>query len=221
MTKGIFITATGTDIGKTYISGLIVKKMKELGFNCGYFKPVLSGAESLNGEIVAGDCQYVLNQAGIDGKSTDFASYVFKPAVSPHLASKLENQPVFLDKIKTDFENIAKNYDYILVEGAGGIICPIGDELMLTDIIKSLNLDIIIVASAGLGTINSTVLTVEYAKSQNINIKGIILNNFDENNFMHIDNKRLIEKLSGTKVVATITKGASEINNLAHLFGEI
>ena len=72
MTKAIFITATGTDVGKTYISALIVKKLRELGYNCGYFKPALSGAEIINGELIPGDCKFVIDTAGIDAKPIDW-----------------------------------------------------------------------------------------------------------------------------------------------------
>lgn len=224
MTKCIFITATGTDVGKTYISGLIVKKLRELGFNCGYFKPALSGAEIIDGKIIPGDCQYVLKQAGINKKATDYVSYIFKTAVSPHLASEIENNPIKLDKIKKDFETIKKEFDYIVVEGAGGIACPfnLGEEkLMLEDVIKALGLDIIIVASAELGTINSTLLTVEYAKKHGIKVKGIILNNYNEKDFMQRDNKIQVEALTGIKVVSTIQNKANDINDLSGLFKEV
>lgn len=224
MTKCIFVTATGTDVGKTYVSALIVKKLRELGLNCGYYKPALSGAEVVGDKIIPGDCQYVLKQAGIHSDPTNFVSYIFKPALSPHLASEIEHNPIKLDKIQEDFANIKKDFDYIVVEGAGGIVCPfnLGDEkLMLKDVIKSLNLDILIVASAELGTINSTILTVEYAKNHGIDVKGIILNNYDENNIMQKDNKIQIEALTGIKVVSTIPKGANEINDLSGLFKEV
>ena len=74
MTKGIFITATGTDVGKTYISGLIVKKLRESGLNCGYFKPALSGAEMINGLRISGDCSYVFKQAGITLNPLNYVS---------------------------------------------------------------------------------------------------------------------------------------------------
>lgn len=204
MTKGIFITATGTDAGKTYISALIVKKMRESGFNCGYYKPALSG------DVYPNDCEYVLKTAGIEDDAKDFVSYKFKPALSPHLASQKENTQIILGKIIEDFNRIQKSYDYVLVEGAGGIVCPFGDNLLLEDVIKNLGLDIIIVAPSGLGSINSTVLTVEYARSHGINVKGIIMNNFD-NSEMHIDNKKMIEKLTGLKVFATVKTGDKEI----------
>ena len=120
MTKGIFITATGTDIGKTYISGLIVKKLRECGLNCGYFKPALSGAEIVDNKIVPGDCSYVFKHAGIPLNPLNYVSYIYKEAVSPHLAAEIENNPVKLDKILSDFNRIKKEFDYLVVEGQEG-----------------------------------------------------------------------------------------------------
>lgn len=205
MTKGIFITATGTDVGKTYVSALIVKNIRNSGIKCGYYKPALSG------DVFPNDCEYVLQTAGIEKDADCYVSYKFKPAVSPHLAAQMTNNPIKLDKIKSDFERIQKEFDFMVVEGAGGIVCPFGEDLLLPDVIKALGLDVVIVASASLGTINSTVLTVEYAKSHGINVKGIILNNYDETDFMQVDNKKMVEKLTGIKVLATVKTGDTEI----------
>ena len=109
MTKSLFVTATGTDIGKTYISGLLVKKMRDYGFNCGYFKPVLSGAErNSDGELVPGDCKFVVDTAKLDCKPLDCLSYCFEEAISPHLASKRLGVEICLSKIETDYENLQK-----------------------------------------------------------------------------------------------------------------
>lgn len=224
MTKAIFVTATGTDVGKTYISALIVKKIRELGYNCGYFKPALSGAIEKDGKLIPGDCDFVLKTAGINSVPLNYVSYVFKTAVSPHLAAEIENNPIKIEKIKSDYEEIKKEFDYLVVEGAGGIICPFNlkeQKLLLPDVIKKLGLDILVVASASLGTINSTVLTVEYAKQQGINVKGIILNNYDENDFMQKDNKIQVENLTGVKVVATVKKDDTSISDLSGLFKEV
>lgn len=224
MTKAVFITATGTDVGKTYISALIVKKMRELGYNCGYFKPALSGAEIIDGKIIPGDCNYVLKQAGIDAPPENYVSYVFKTAVSPHLASEIENNPIKIEKIKSDFARIKKEFDYVVVEGAGGIVCPFNlgkEKIMLPDVIKTLGLDTVIVASASLGTINSTVLTAEYAKNNGIKVRGIILNNYDENDLMQKDNKIQVEALTGIKVIAAVKKGEKDIKNLSNIFKEV
>lgn len=229
MTKGIFITATGTDVGKTYVSALLVKKMKEYGFNCGYYKPVLSGAELIDGKLVPGDCAYVKKIANLSNDASDYLSYMFQPALSPHLASQIEKNPIKLEKITADFSDKKKYYDYIITEGAGGIVCPMdltGDKpFLLKDIINGLKLDVIIVASAALGSINSAVLTVEYAINHGIKVKGIILNNFDKNDKMQADNKLQIEKLTGIKVIAEVERNATDINidkhSLTELFREV
>jgi dethiobiotin synthetase len=192
MAKGIFITGTGTDVGKTYVSAILVKRLK-----CGYYKPVLSGFDPDDN-----DCKHV---TGAD----DCVSYTFIPPVSPHLAAQLEGVVIEPEKIKADFERITSQFDYVVVEGAGGIVCPLGDNLMQTDIIKMLGLNIIIVADAGLGTINAAVLAVEHAKKHNLNIDGIIFNRYNESNFMHKDNKKQIEALTGIKVIECI--GLNEI----------
>lgn len=214
--KSVFITATGTDIGKTYISALLVKKMRELGYNCGYYKPALSGAvKQSNGELLPGDCDYVLKKAGININPIHCVTYCFEDAVSPHLAAARLGINISVEKIKNDFCKLTKEYEYLIVEGAGGITCPFCMEekpLLLPDVIKALGLDIIIVADGGLGTINSVLLTVEYAKTRGLNILGIILNNYDENDFMHIDNKIQIERLTGVKILATVSKNDLDIN---------
>ncbi len=228
MCKGIFITATGTDVGKTYVSALLVKKLRNIGINCGYYKPALSGAVLKDGILVPGDCEFVLNTAGIGGNPADFVSYIFEPAVSPHLASEISKCPIELKKIKADFARIKKDFDYIVVEGAGGIVCPfnLGDnKLMIADVIKELGLDIIVVASAGLGTINSTVLTIEYARLKGINVCGIILNNYDENDIMMRDNQKQVERLCNIPVIAIVQKDGSDLdidpNVLKKCFKEI
>lgn len=222
MTKSIFITGTSTDIGKTFVTALLVKYLRNKNINAGYFKPVLSGAEIADNKLVPGDAKYVCDIAGIKVQPQDLVSYTFKTAVSPHLAAQMENAKISLDKIKTDFNNLKPRYDFLVVEGCGGIICQIStqksNEIFLTDIIKSLDVDVLLVASSLLGTINSTVLTVEYAKKLSINIKGIIMNFYDKENFMHVDNKKQIEYLTGIPVIATIEKNAKEIFIEQNLF---
>lgn len=222
MSKNVFITATGTDIGKTYISALIVKKMNESGYNCGYYKPVLSGVKEKNGKLTESDCNYVVAKSGINSIPDNCVTYWWKEAVSPHLAAKRAGTFIDKNKILSDFKRANSSYDYLLTEGAGGITCPLildnSKKYLLKDLIKDMNIPILIVADGGLGTINSTILTVEYAYKNNINVKGVILNNFEQNNFMHIDNLKQIEYLTGVSVIATVAKNQADIILLEHLF---
>lgn len=211
MSKGVFITATGTDVGKTYATALLVKKMRENGYNTGYYKAALSGAE----QISDSDAGYVNCIAGIGQPEETLVSYIYKTAVSPHLAAKLEGNPLELETIKADYARVSKNYNYIAVEGSGGIVCPLRwDEsahILLKDVIRALELGAIIVADAGLGTINSVVLTVEYMKKREIDVRGIILNHYN-GSLMQRDNAAMIEQLTGAAIIAKISENDENLN---------
>lgn len=212
MAKGLFITATGTDAGKTFASALIVKKLREAGENAGYYKAALSGAVRQGDRLIPGDAQYVKEKAGIPTALEDMVSYVYETAVSPHLAAELEGNPVELEQVLSDYEKICKIHNLVTVEGSGGILCPVRrDRYMLEDIIKAMDLGILIVAPAGLGTINDTILTIEYAKQKQIPVKGIILNWFHKGNFMEEDNRAFLESYTGVPVIACIQEGAQEL----------
>lgn len=213
MSKGLFVLGTGTDIGKTYVTGLLLKYIRDNGYNASYFKAALSGAiRNEEGKLVPGDAVEVLSMAGLE-EDTDFlVPYIYETAVSPHLASHIEGNPVDLDVVKKAYDDVSKKYDYIVMEGSGGIVCPIrydspGDEnnIMLEDIIKFLNLNVVLVADAGLGTINSVVTTVEYLRNRKIHVCGILLNNFKDQT-MEEDNLKMIEELTGVPVIAKIYK---------------
>lgn len=216
--KSVFVTATGTDIGKTYVSALLVKKMRDLNYNCGYYKPALSGAiRQKDGSLLPGDCDYVVNTANLDVEPLNCVTYCFEEAVSPHLAAERQGVSISNEVIKSEYLKRTNEYDFMIVEGAGGITCPFNmkeEKLLLPDVIKNLGLDIIIVADGGLGTINSVLLTVEYAKSCGLNIRGIIFNNYDKDDFMHQDNKKQVEVLTGVKVIAVVSKGDKDLNIL-------
>lgn len=216
MAKGIFITATGTDVGKTYVSALILKKLIENDEKAIYYKAALSGAkEGKDSKLIAEDASYVFEKSGIDLEPNDYVSYIYKHAYSPHLAAQIENRPLELSKVYSDYKKLQDQYDYIVAEGSGGLVCPLRldneNQIMLTDVIKKLGLDIIIVSESGLGSINSTILTINYAKSQNIDVKGIVLNNYDKENPIHVDNKIQIEKLSGIEVLALVSENEENI----------
>lgn len=228
MSKGIFITATGTDVGKTYVTALIVKKLRDAGYQAGYYKAALSGAVRNDNGLYIGDAEYVKSIAGLEDDCSNMVSYVYEAAVSPHLAAKIEGNPVELRKIAEDFQQQLGRYDYVTVEGSGGIICPIRydeeQKIFLEDIIKALSLDVLLVADAGLGTINATVLTVRYLESRHINVKGILLNRYHGGD-MEEDNKKMIEAMTGVPVIALVRDGDVELDMdvamLAGLFKHI
>lgn len=214
MGKGLFITATGTDVGKTYVTALLVKKLRDAELNAGYYKAALSGAEVADGRLIPGDAAYVARIARLPEPPEKLVSYIYEEAVSPHLAALREGNPVELDRIKADYAAAAAKYDYVTMEGSGGIICPIRwDEqhLLLEDLIKALDLGVLVVSTAALGSINACVLTVFYLRQRGIPIRGIILNNYDNADFMQRDNKKMIATLCGVPVLACVAAGAADI----------
>jgi len=213
MNKSIFVTGTGTDVGKTYVCGLLAKYFKEAGYDCGYYKPVLSGAIRKGKNLIAGDCEFVIKSANLNQEPLKSSSYIFEEAVSPHLAAKNSNTVIDKNKILSDAQ--AKAQQFLIIEGAGGITCPLSMEptpYLMADLIKDLDINIIIVADAGLGTINSTLLTVEYAKNRGIKTVGIILNNYVYNNKMYEDNIRVIETLCNVPIIGLVEKNSKNIN---------
>lgn len=216
MSKNLFISGTGTDVGKTYIAGLIVKKLRESGMNPGYYKAAMSGNHrQADGSLIPGDALQVQTMSGINQPLDSMCPYVYETAVSPHLASRMEGHPVQISVVKETFRKVCEQYDYVTVEGSGGILCPICyDEakIQLEDIIKELNLSTLLVADAGLGTINNVVLTVEYMRQKNLPVKGIIFNNYHPGNIMEEDNKFMCEDMTGLKVLACVQPGDTSLD---------
>ena len=217
MGKCLFVVGTGTDVGKTYVTALIVKKLRDSGKNAGYYKAAISGAEkSTDGSLLPGDACYVNEIAGIGEEIQRLVSYVYAEAVSPHLAAKINDKPIEFCKVKSDFQWAKTHYDYLTMEGSGGIICPLRwdeqEHMILDDLIKKLGLSVLIIADAGLGTINSIVLTVSYLNSRQIPIKGIIFNRYHADNVMENDNLTMIEELTGVPIVAKVKEHDKDLD---------
>lgn len=216
MSKGIFITGTGTDIGKTYVTGLIVKKLAQAGCKPAYYKAAMSGNNRRpDGSLIPGDALFVKECAGIEQDLDSMCHYVYENAYSPHLASRIEGHPVEMQVVRQGFSALVPQYDYITVEGSGGILCPICfDEakIQLEDVIKDLHLSCIMIADAGLGTINNVVLTYEYMKTHNLPVKGVIFNNYHPGNVMEDDNIRMCQYMTNLPVLAKVQPGDTQLD---------
>ncbi len=216
MSKNIFITGTGTDVGKTFVTGLIIKKLAQCGKNPAYYKAAMSGnVRDKKGKLIPGDAAWIQKVSGIRQPLEEMCPYIYENAYSPHLASRIEGNPVCMEVVRKGFEAVSIKYDYVTVEGSGGILCPIcfdETKIQLEDVIKELNLSCLIVADAGLGTINSVVLTVEYMRVKKIPVKGLIFNRFHPGNVMEEDNWRMCEYMTGLKALAFVKDGDTELD---------
>lgn len=170
----LFITGIDTDIGKTFITKGLALTYEKQGKKTGVFKPLQSGAiKTENGLLLAPD---LISIREMSENIKTKCSYLLEGEVSPALAARLAGIKIDIEKIKADFNEFSKENDVTLVEGAGGILAPASDNLLCADLIKILNIPIIIVTVPYLGRLNHTLLTIHYAKTHGIKIQGIIIN---------------------------------------------
>ena len=216
MTKNLFITGTGTGVGKTYVTGLIVKKLREGGKSAAYYKAAMSGNDRRpDGSLIPGDALQVKTMSGIEQPLEEMCPYIYKTAVSPHLAAKFEGNPVEMDRVLKNFDQVCDRYEYVTAEGSGGILCPLRfdeQKIQLEDFIKARSLACLMIADAGLGTINAVVLTAEYMNTHKIPVKGIIFNHYEPGNPLHEDNKWMCETMTGLKVVACVKNDDTDLD---------
>ena len=145
------------------------------------------------------------------------------------LAARLEGGPVDPAAVQAGFQAVCAHYDFVTVEGRGGILCPLRwDEqhhLWLEDIVRMLGLSSVLVADSGLGTINSVVLTAHYMHSRELPVKGILFNNYHPGNTMEEDNIAMCAQLTGLPVLAKVQPGDTELSMdagvLANLYDEV
>lgn len=208
MSQALFIAGTAEGVGKSTAAQAIITALNGAGYEAAFYKPIISGTDS----IPESDAGRVREVCGLDQDVLSMTSYVFKEAVSPHLAAAHLMQPVDVDMIRADFAGVALLHDATLVEGSGGIICPLtlmadGRRVMQTDVIQALGLTSVLVADSGVGTLNATLLTLAYMRQQNLPLAGVIMNRFDASSEVHQDNLSTIELLGEIDVVATIAEG--------------
>lgn len=200
MKKSIFITGTDTDIGKTVVSRAISEKLVESGKHAVYYKPVQSGGYGDTDE---------LSGCGIRVAN----SYTMKEPCSPHLSSELERVEISRAKILDDYNHMAENADYIIVEGAGGIVVPIvRGEYYMWQMMLELGAPVLLVTELRVGGINHTLLSYEFLKSKGIEVRGIFANRYAGSEFEQ-DNKRVVEAYTGLEVI-TEFKGVEDVEKL-------
>ena len=216
MSKGLFVVGTGTDVGKTYVTGLLLKKLHEAGLSAGYYKAAVSGNErGEDGHLIPGDALRVKMLSGIDQDLSSMCPYIYERAVSPHLASRIEGNPVDMKVVRAGFEKVCDDFEYVMMEGSGGILCPIrydSETIWLEDIIKEFDLSSILIADAGLGTINQVVLTCKYMESKGLKVKGIIFNHYHRGDVMEEDNVKMCEAMTGIPVIGYVADGALDVS---------
>jgi dethiobiotin synthetase len=198
--KGFFITATGTDIGKTWVCRMIAECLSERGITVAYCKPVQTGCELLpGGTLSAPDFEFVKASGALTaGEADECSPYRFAPAVSPHLAARMADIAISVDRIEASVQKLANRAGCVLVEGAGGLYAPLANDVYIIDIAARLGLPVLLVCSPGLGTLNHTVLSVRALKERGVSLAGCVINNKDglPADDMYLENCRFIKSFA-------------------------
>ena len=205
-----FVTGTDTDVGKSYVCKHLAKEFIKLGKKTGYLKPFQSGLE----EGIDPDAKQIeIIAKDVIAKS----SYITKTPCTPYISSQIDNVDYNLEKVKQDYAKLANACDVTIVEGSGGLYVPVKENILMSDVIKFLNLPTLIVARPNLGTINHTLMTIKCAQSEGIKIFGVVISNYPQitNDPVILRAKEMIEKYCNTKVIDIIKQGQTDLSKLA------
>ncbi|MGG0175771.1 dethiobiotin synthase [Gottfriedia acidiceleris] len=218
MGKGYFVTGIDTNIGKTYVTAQMVDCLQNKGIDAIPYKPIQSGVVNINNRLIGEDTAFYKEKLELTEEHDYYNTYTMKTPVSPHLASRLED--VFIDEqvILEKYKQLENKHDVVFVEGAGGVAVPLKENFGTIDLIKLLNLPVILVTSLKLGTINHTVLTTEYLKSHQVNLMGLLINKVPSvMGEMEKDNLVMLEKLTGHNILGIIPE-QSDFFTEDHIF---
>ena len=175
--RGLFITGTDTGVGKTHIACEIVRELRAAGHRVGAFKPACSGATIGKSSSPSWDDVERLRDAlGQDVSDDQLCPQRFLAPLAPPVAARQEGRAVDLDAIQRGLDAWRSECDIVIVEGAGGLLCPLTDNQTMAELAAQFGFPLLIVARLGLGTINHTLLTVEVARQRGLPLVGVVFN---------------------------------------------
>jgi dethiobiotin synthetase len=161
MKRAIFITGTDTGIGKTVVSGLLARYILEKGESVITQKWIQTGSSGIPLDIKTHLKIMGKNKDYIKGHLSDISPYVFEFPASPHLAGKIEGRVISKEKIIKSFKRLSSKFDWVIVEGTGGVLVPFSSKGLIIDLAAKLDLHVLLVAGNKLGSINHTLMSIE------------------------------------------------------------
>lgn len=195
--KGFFITGTDTGVGKTIIAGALIKVLGFLGLKTSGMKPIECGCAREGNVLIPSDGMFLKNIAQMQEHVTQVTPCCFESPLAPLPASEIEQKNISVRDIKKAYYSLRAQYDAVIVEGIGGLMVPLKTNYFLVDLAKELGLPLIVVAKPGLGSINHTMLTVNYALKEGLEVAGVIINysNPPEGSLAEETNPQLLKQI--------------------------
>ncbi len=210
--RGVFITGTDTDVGKTWVAAGLTAALRSRGGQAVYFKPLQSGCPREDGRLIPTDAQLARRVAGLAEPLEVLTPITLELPLAPGVAAAQAAVEVDPERIAAALRDLAARYEFLVVEGAGGLYVPlIGAHFLVLDLIRWLHLPLAVVAKSGLGTINHTVLTVKAAQAAGIEVAGVILNRYPATPGLAAEtNPGVIAALTGVEILGRLP----EVGNL-------
>ena len=176
--RGLFVTATDTEVGKTLVAGAIARHLSRRGRRVGVFKPAASACRRDRGQLVSADAEFLAACADSPHVLSEIAPLRYAAPLSPNVAAEREGRPADVAEVLSAYGKMAAETDVMIVEGVGGLLCPISDEFWVIHLARLIALPLVVVARAGLGTINHTLLTLHTARSAGLYVAGVVINRY-------------------------------------------
>ncbi len=199
--NAIFVAGTDTGVGKTLVTGLLAWYLISKGRCVITQKWVATGSAEdikIHSEI--------MGLAPTEPRGL-ILPYSFKLAASPHLAARSVRKVINKEKVKKSFVTLSSRYDFVIVEGTGGVLVPISRKSLLIDIVKDLEIPALLVVHNKLGAINHTLLSIEALKARRIPVIGMVFNNLSKTKKVILDdNQRIVEEISGVAVLGELPR---------------
>jgi len=173
--RGIFVTATDTAVGKTFVAAGLAKALKALGLDVGVMKPIASGGRKTESGLISDDARVLAEAIGTPDELALVNPVCFEAPLAPLVAARLEGVRVDLGAVWRAYETLAARHEFLVVEGVGGLLVPIDEGATVLDLIVMLRLPALVVTRPALGTINHTLLTVRYAREHGIEVVGLVM----------------------------------------------
>lgn len=168
---GIFVTGTDTDVGKTFVSCTLARGLREAGIDVGVMKPSETGVPP-EGPM---DARALVAAAGVDDPLELVCPLQYEVPAAPLASARAAGQRVDLEVAVRAWEALSEKHDFMLVEGAGGLLVPFDDETSMAAFAERLGLPLLVVARASLGTINHTLLTLEACERRGLEVVGVVI----------------------------------------------
>lgn len=195
--QGVFVTGTGTEVGKTVVAASIARSLAAEGKRVAVFKPAVTGLAE-DGEP---DHALLRRAAGSEQSDEEIAPYRYGPAMSPHLAAELTGEAIDPARLVAAARRAAGGADALVCEGVGGVLVPLTADYLVRDLAVELGLPLVVAASPGLGTINHTLLTLEAARAAGLAVDSVVLTPWpDEPSRIEQSNRETIAALGRVRV---------------------